>query len=219
MKKILPPVIALLSVLICNGVNAEDLVHDDFSDGTTQGWGKGKDAGLPVTIEEEADGNKYIKLVSEGATSEHADKKVVFFREGGKWRGNFNSKGVTAISARFKNMGDEPLEMHVSFGNTLADLRTRYVVIKGVTIPNDGEWHDAVFSMALDGFQMVPLGGHGKSSATFSPKETLGNIKEIKFTTGTLGVDYEDRRGPYNGFTGSPELVAELWIDDIKLIK
>lgn len=201
-----------------SNISAEDLIHDDFSDGT-QHWGKGEDAGLPVTHETEADGNGYIKLVSEGTTSTHADKKVVFFREGGQWRGNFNTKGVTAISARFKNMGDEPLEMHVSIGNTLADLRTRYVVIAGQTIPNDGEWHEATFPMAPEGMQMVPLGGHGKSSASFSAKETLGNIKEVKFTTGTLGVDYGDRRGPYNGFTGSPELVAELWIDDLKLIK
>lgn len=208
-----------MSVLMCSNINAEDLVHSDFSDGTTQHWGKGDDAGLPVTVETEDDGNKYIKLVSEGAESEHADKKVVFFTEGGKWRGNFVKKGVTSISARFKNMGAEPLEIHLAIGNTLADLRARYVVIKGEVIPNDGEWHDATFLMAAEDMQFVPLGGHGKSSATFSAQETLGNIKEVKFTTGTLGTDYGDRRGPYNGFTGSPELVAELWIDDIKLIK
>ncbi len=219
MKQIFLLPLSMAIALASTSINAEVLAHDDFSNGTTQGWDKGDDAGLPVTVETEADGNKYIKLISEGPTSEHRDKKVVFFKEGGNWRGNFNTKGVTAISARFKNMGAEPLEIHIAIGNTLADLRTRYVVIQGATIANDGKWHEAVFPMAASGFQFVPLGGHGKSSASFSAQETLGNIKEVKFTTGTLGVDYDDKRGPYNGFTGSPELVAELWIDDIKLIK
>lgn len=219
MKKTFPPLITIMSVLMCSNIYAEDLLHNDFSDGTTQHWGKGKDAGLPLTVETEADGNKFLKLVSPGSTSTHSDKKVVFFIEGGSWRGNFNTKGVTAVSARFKNMGAEPLEMHLSIGNTLADLRARYVVVKGAVIPNDGQWHEATFSMAPEGFKFVPLGGHGKSSATFSAKETLGNIKEVRFAHGVLGFDYKDRRGPFNGFTGSPEVVAELWIDDIKLIK
>ena len=219
MKKIFSATIALASVIACANVFAEDIIVDDFSDGTTQHWGKGNDAGLPVTVETEADGNNYIKFISEGPTSTHSDKKVVFFREGGQWRGNFNAKGATSVSARFKNMGDEPLEMHLSIGNTLADLRARHVVVKGVVIPNDGQWHDAIFSLAPEGFQIIPLGGHGKSSATFSAQETLGNIKEVRFSHGVLGTDYDDRRGPYNGFTGSPEIKAELWIDDIKLIK
>lgn len=218
MKRIIPLILTLTSVLMSSNINAEVLIHDDFEDGTTQGWGKGDDAGLPVTAETEEGGNKYIKLISEGITSEHADKKIVFFREGGLWRGNFKAKGVTAVSVRFKNMGPDPLEIHLSIGNTLADLRARYATTEGVTIPNDGEWHDATFSMAADGFQFVPIGSH-KSSANFSAEEVLGNIKEVRFTTGTLGVDYGDRRGPFNGFTGGPEIVGELWIDDIKLIK
>lgn len=219
MKQIFSIPLSIVLALTCTSINAETLVHNDFSDGTTQHWGKGKDAGLPITVETEADGNKYLKFLSEGSTSTHSDKKVVFFIEGGQWRGNFIAKGVTAVSARFKNMGAEPLEMHLSIGNTLADLRARYVVIQGVVIPNDGQWHEAVFPMAASGFQFVPLGGHGKSSATFSAQETLGNIKEVRFAHGILGKDYEDRRGPFNGFTGSPEIVADLWIDDIKLIK
>ncbi len=219
MKKTISPIMGVILAALCANVSAETLLHDDFSDGTTQGWVKGARAGLPVTAETEADGNKYIKLVSEGPESKHKDKKVVFFKEGGKWRGNFTAKGATAITARFKNMGPEPLEMHLAVGNTLADLRSRYTVVKGVVIPNDKEWHEAVFSLKADDFQMIPLGGHGKSSASFSVSETLGNVKEVRFGHGVLGTDYGDRRGPYNGFTGGPEVTAELWIDDIKLIK
>ncbi len=204
---------------MCSNINAEVLIHSDFSDGTTQYWGKGKDAGLPTTVETEEDGNKYLKLLSEGTKSEHPDKKVVFFTERGKWRGNYVARGVTSVTARFKNMGNDTLNIHLAIVNTLADLRAIYVITKGETIPNDGEWHDATFSMATEGMEFIPIGSSRKSTANFSALETLGNIKELKFTTGTLGEDYGDRRGPFNGFTGSPEIAAELWIDDIKLIK
>ncbi|MCF6204138.1 MAG: hypothetical protein L3J59_10795 [Methylococcaceae bacterium] len=222
MKKIFSPLLALASVLTCANVTAADIIHNDFSDGTTEGWGKGTAATNPVTVETEADGNKYLKLISHGGdpATEDIDIKVTLHNSTGSWRGNFNAKGATTISARFKNMGTEPLEMHAAFGNTLADLRTRYVVKTGVVIPPDGKWHDASFSLA--DVQMVPLGGHGKSSATFSAQETLGNVKSVRFTQGTLGeVTGQGHAGddaPYTGWNSGAAINAELGIDDIKLM-
>lgn len=212
--------VALASVLACANVSAADIIKNDFSDGTTQGWGKGSDAGFPLTVETEEDGNKYIRLVSEGETSTHSDKKIVFHTESGAWRGNFNVKNAKTITARFKNVGPDSVEMHVAFGNTLADLRTRYVVTGGAVIPNDGEWHDATFSLAEADLTMVPLGGHGKSNASFSAKEALGNVNAVRFSQGTLGSETgqgHSSEGLYTGWNGGPEVIADLWIDDITL--
>ncbi|MCK5889934.1 MAG: hypothetical protein KAG19_08325 [Methylococcales bacterium] len=220
MKKIFKPLVILASALACTSVSAGTLLVSDFEDGTTQGWGKGGAAGLPITVETEAGGNKYIKLISEGATSTHKDKKIVFQNASGKWRGNFNVKGVKSITVKFKNNGPDAVEMHVAFANTLADLRTRWVSKHGAVIPNDGTWHDATFSLAEPDLQMVPLGGHGKSSASFSAQETLGNVATIRFSQGTLGSETgqgHSADGLYTGWNGGPEVVADLWIDNIAL--
>jgi hypothetical protein len=219
MKKVFSPLVALASVLACANVNAADIIVNDFTDGTTQGWGKGSASKVPITVETEADGNKYLKLISEGSKSEVPDTKITFHNSKGEWRGNYNVKGAKSISARFKNVGATPVEMHVAVSNTLADLRARYVVKTGVTIPNDKQWHEATFSLA--DVKMVPLGGHGKSSASFSIEETLGNVNSVRFTHGTLGVITNQGHGGkdsvYTGWNDGPEIVAEIWIDDIKL--
>ena len=220
MKKIFTPVIALTSVLVYTNGSAEQILISDFEDGTTQGWNKGGAAEMPLTVETEEGGNKYIKLVSEGETSENPDTKITFQNTGGKWRGNYNAKGVKMVTARFKNNGPAEVELHAAFGNTLADLRTRYVSKKGAVIPNDGEWHDATFSFEAEGLQMVPLGGHGKSNASFSVQETLGNVATVRFSQGTLGSETgqgHSADGLYTGWNGGPEVVADLWIDDIAL--
>ncbi|BCG66048.1 MAG: hypothetical protein methR_P3924 [Methyloprofundus sp.] len=220
MKKVLTPVIALASALACANVSAENVLLSDFNDGTTQGWGKGGAAEKPLTAETEADGNGYLKLISEGEGSTDPDKKVVFMNSSGQWRGNYNVKGVKSITARFKNVGSTELELHAAYGNTLADLRTRYVTTKGFVVPNDGEWHQASFLLEPSAMQMVPLGGHGKSSASFSAQETMGNVAMLRFSQGTLGAETgqgHSAEGLYTGWNGGPEVVAELWIDDIAL--
>ena len=98
-------------------------------------------------------------------------------------------------------------------------LRTRWVS-KGVVIPNDGEWHNAFFSFAAEELIMVPLGGHGKSNASFSAQETLGNVNTVRFSQGTLGDETgqgHSADGLYTGWNGGPEVEADLWIDDIAL--
>ncbi len=220
MKKIFTPAVALASVFICANVSAEQIILNDFNDGTTQGWGKGSAAEQPLTPETEADGNGYLKLLSEGEGSTNSDTKIVFFNGSGEWRGNFNAKGVQSITARFKNMGSADVELHVAFGNTLADLRARWVTTKGAVIPNDGEWHEAFFSLVPEELTMVPLGGHGKSNASFSAQETLGNVAMVRFSQGTLGNETgqgHSSEGLYTGWNGGPEVEADLWIDDIAL--
>ncbi len=221
MKKIFTPVIALASVLAYSNVSAESLLVSDFEDGTTQGWNKGTAAEFPLTVETEESGNKYIKLISQGENEDEIpDTKITFQNSGGKWRGNYNAKGVKKVTARFKNNGPAEVELHAAFGNTLADLRTRYVSTEGAKIPNDGEWHEASFSFEATGLTMVPLGGHGKSNASFSAKEALGNVATVRFSQGTLNSETgqgHSADGVYTGWNGGPEVVADLWIDDIAL--
>lgn len=219
-KKIITPVIAFAAVLICANVNAQQVIINDFNDGTNQGWDKGGAAEKPLVPVTEEDGNVYLRLISEGESSTDPDKKIVFQNASGQWRGNYGVKGAQSISARFKNMGPDNIELHAAFGNTLADLRTRWVTTKGVIIPNDGQWHNAFFSFAPAELTMVPLGGHGKSNASFSAQETLANVNTVRFSQGTLGTETgqgHSAEGLYTGWNGGPEVEADLWIDDIML--
>ncbi|MCK5727674.1 MAG: hypothetical protein KAG10_02935 [Methylococcales bacterium] len=221
MKKISTALLALPLMLAFTHIHAKEVLKSDFEDGTTQGWGKGSSAKKPVTVETETNGNKYIKLISAGKGSEDADKKITFHNSTGQWRGNYNVKGVKSVTVRFKNNGPDSVEMHAAFGNTLADLRTRWVVKKGIVIPNDGQWHDASFSFLPADMQMVVLGGHGKSSASFSVEETMGNVASIRFSQGTLGSETGNGHSSagYTGWNGGPDAIADLWIDDITLHK
>lgn len=225
MKKVFTPMMVLASFLACANANAEALIVNDFNDGTPQGWHKGGAADTPITaVAGEGNGtgaqpipvgNGYLKFVSEGPDADVSDKNITFMA-GREWRGNYIAMGAKSITARMKVV-DAPhdLEMHVAFGNTLAGLRTRFASA-GVMVPNDGEWHDVAFSLT-DGLHKISLGGHGKSSASFSLEETLANVAAVRFTQGKFGEVYFDRRGPFEGYNGPEKIKAELWIDDITL--
>lgn len=212
------PKAALGLVLAAVNVEAADLVHNDFSNGNTSGWSKGGGTTIPLTIETEADGNKYMKLKT--ATEEGAPDTKVTFHNGGKWKGNYNTKGVKSVSARFNNRGAEPLEMHFAIRTEVADLSTRYVVIKGATIPADKQWHNATFSLADADMQLVDKSGHGGSELTMPVKQVKNRVVQVRFTNGTLGEktgNGHGEEGVYTGWNDGRTVDTEVWIDDIKL--
>jgi hypothetical protein len=185
---------------------------NNFEDGTLQGWHKGEDASIPMTVGTEGNGNSYLQYTSNGPDAKEHDKRVTLIGDK-SWRGNYSAMGATAITARMKNMGPTDLEMHLGFGNQLADLRTRFST-EGVAVVADGEWHDVTFSLT-ENLHEVSLHGHGKSSARFALEEVLGNVVDFRFSHGKLGETYLERRGPYEGYNAGEEVVADLWIDDI----
>ena len=126
MKTYFLPFAALSLTLAATNINAADLIHNDFSDDTTQGWSKGGGTTIPLKIETEADGNKYMRLKT--ATDESAPDKKIAFHNAGKWKGNYNTKEAKMISARFNNQGATSVEMHVAFRTELADLNTGIIV-------------------------------------------------------------------------------------------
>jgi hypothetical protein len=214
MKKVFKPLLALATVLACVNVSAAVMPMSDFEDATTQGWAKGDVAQLPVTVGVEDDGNHYLRYQSNGPDAEEHDKRIALIADK-QWRGNYSAMGAQSITVRMKNMGPEDLQMHAAFGNSLAELRTRYATV-GVAVAADGEWHDVAFSLT-ENLQQVSIGGHGKSSATFSAAEVLGNIINLRFTHGVFGETYLERRGPFEGYNAGEEVVADLWIDNISL--
>lgn len=224
MKKHYSSVIALAIAAACTNATAADLINNDFSDGTTQGWAKGGSAATPIKVGTEADGNKYIKLISFGKVDPKnpdatgPDTKMTVNSSVG-WRGNFSGKGAKSVSVRFKNMGQTPLHMHLAFKNEMFDLSTRWVVKQEALVPTDKQWHDYKFSLADADLQMIPLGGHGRSNATFSAKESLGSVNQVRFSNATLGQNTGNGHGDglYSGWNEGEETVGELWIDDIKL--
>jgi len=215
MKKVFKPLLAVATVLACVNVSASVVPMNDFEDGTTQGWHKGDDASNPMTANQEVNGNYYLSYISNGPDSGEHDSRVTFMADK-NWRGNYSALGATQVTARMKNMGPTDLEMHLGFGNQLAELRTRYTT-EGAAVAADGEWHDVTFSLT-ENLHEVSLNGHGKSSARFSLDEVLGNVVDLRFSHGKIGETYLERRGPYEGYNAGEEVIADLWIDDITLV-
>ncbi len=219
MKKVFKTLIAVSATLVCTNTFASvSLMMNDFEDGSTHGWVKGRTdnrSKLPVTVAVEDNGNHYLKYLSLGENPTKVDKKITL-ASGKEWRGNYNDMGVTSITARMKvASGDKDLVMHANFANSLADLRTRFTT-EGVAVAADGEWHDVVFDLRNNVHQ-VSLHGHGKSTAAFSVDEVLGNVAGLRFTQGVLGETYMERRGPFEGWNAGEDIKAEVWFDDIKL--
>lgn len=211
------PFAALGLVLATVNVEAADLVYNDFNNGNASGWSKGGGTTIPLTIETEANGNKYMKLKT--ATEEGAPDTKVAFHTAGKWKGNYNTKGANSISARFNNRGAVPLEMHVAIRTEVAGLNVRYVVIKGATIPADKQWHNATFSLADTDLQLVDKPGHGGSELDMPVKQVKNRVVQVRFSNGTLGekTDNGHGDGTYTGWNDGRTVDTEVWIDDIKL--
>lgn len=212
----MPTMLAAMAFTSINAyaVSTPLLPMTDFQNGTTSGWHigpRGGDGAVQVTVGEESGGNSYLKYTASGVGH---DSRIALMA-GNDYRGNYSAMGVKSISTRMKNNSGKALNMHIAFGNGLADLRSRYATA-GVEVANDGEWHDVVFSLT-EALHFVPQGGHGSSNAEFSAEEVLANIVNLRFTQGEFGVTYHDRRGPFNGYNAGEELEAELWIDDIQL--
>ncbi len=212
MKTIFAPLSVL--ALALTSASALALPMTDFEDGTLSGWHKGSAAAIPMEVGTEADGNKYLRYISNGPDAPEHDKRVTFMA-GNDYRGNYNAMGAKTIRTRMKNNGPVELSMQAAFGNTLAGLRTRYST-EAVIVPADGEWYDVVFDLESN-LHMVGIGGHGKSSAAFSAAEVLGNISSLRFLHGVLGEVYLARRGPFDGYNAGEEVVADLWVDDIEV--
>jgi len=217
MKKVFKPLLALTAAFACSNVFASVALMSDFEDSTTQGWVKGRAdnrSKLPVSVAVEDNGNHCLKYLSLGENPTKVDKKVTL-ASGKQWRGNYNLMGVNSITARMKVMGDKDLTMHAAFQSNLADLRTRFAT-EGVTVVADGQWHDVVFDIRNNVHQ-ISLHGHGKSTASFSLEEVLGNVAGLRFTHGVLGETYMERRGPFEGWNAGEDIAAEAWFDDIAL--
>lgn len=209
---------ALGLALAAVNVEAADIVHNDFSNGNASGWSKGGGTTIPLAIETEPNGNKYMRLKT--ATEDGAPDTKLSFHTAGKWKGNWNKKGVKTISARFNNQGKDPVEMHVAFRTEMMGLQARYVVIKGATIPADKQWHDATFSLADADLQFIDKIGHGGSDLVIPAKQVKNRVVQVRFSNGTLGEktgNGHGEEGVYTGWNDGRSVDADLWIDDLKL--
>lgn len=225
MKQLYLTSLTLAMALSCVNSQAAELIKNDFSDGTVQGWSKGGAASIPLSVKTDTDGNKYLYLKTAKNKDEGADTKVTFDTDPGPWHGDYNAKGVKSISVRFKNLGTTPLEMHVGLSASIADLATRDVVSKGVVIPADKQWHTASYSLADADVQLVDKYGHGGSSMQgLSHKQVKNYISQVRFSNGHIGDATGTGHGTpdggqiYRGWNDGPDLAdGELAIDDITL--
>src|SRR5687768_15521104 len=118
---------------------------DDFEIGTTQGWATGG-SGAPNNVATGGPAglnDAYMQMNSTGSGG--AGGRLIVFNSA-QWSGDYTAAGVTGISMNFRNPTATPLPMRIavksSAGNTPG-----YASTNPFTVPADGAWHTAVFSL------------------------------------------------------------------------
>ena len=166
---------------------------DDFEDGTTDGWANGAvpdplniSTGGPLGA-----GDNFLQITSDGSGS--GGKPTSFNRS--QWIGNFIIAGVTGIEMDLKGFsspGNANLSIRFSLRTSTGSGAPGYVTTSAFSLPIDGQWHHAVFSLSA----MTAVGSPGSLNTVLSgPAEarifhaTAANTVQGDTILGQFGVD------------------------------
>ena len=118
---------------------------DDFTSGTTAGWGEGGPSPNPPTNLATGGpagvGDAYLQNTSAGGFG--AGSRMVMFNTT-QWTGDYLAAGVLQIEADMANLGATPLEMRIAI---VVGSNTRFGSTNGVMLPADGSWRPLVFEL------------------------------------------------------------------------
>lgn len=125
---------------------------DDFQAGTSALWGGGsgplvQDNGGPAGA-----GDRFLQQTADGSGS--GGKLSMYNHD--QWIGDYTTAGVTAIEMDLKNFSTQSLSMRIAFKEGLGPSAPGYSFTTAITLPNDGDWHHAVFS--LDAAKFTTIG-------------------------------------------------------------
>lgn len=121
---------------------------DNFQDGTTQGWANGA-VPDPVNIPNGGPlgaGDNFLQITADGSGS--GGKLTAFNRS--QWLGDYITAGVTGIELDLKGFsspGSASLSLRLVFKPS-AGGGSGYVSTNAFSLPIDGTWHHAVFSLS-----------------------------------------------------------------------
>jgi autotransporter-associated beta strand protein len=160
--------------------------------GDTQGWQQGGASPNPVVVIDNGGpngaGDAYILNTSTGVGS--SGSKQVMFNQS-QWTGNYLTAGVNRITMDFLNVGGTDVSMRIA----LRSFTTGFASTNGFAVPNDGQWHHAVFDLTTAA--MTKVGGLGGLS------DTLNNVFDARILSSTVP-----------SFTGDA-IAAQIGVDNI----
>lgn len=166
---------------------------DDFEDGTVKGWGNGS-VPDPANIADGGPlgvGDNYLQITADGSGG--GGKLTSFNRS--QWIGNFIVAGVTEIEMDLKGFsspGNVNLNIRFALRTSTGSGAPGYVSTSAFSLPLDGQWHHAVFSLSA----MTAVGAPGTLNAVLSgPAEarilnaSAANTVQGDNILGQFGVD------------------------------
>ncbi len=192
-----------------SAVTVHSALHNDFEDGSSHGWKKGAGSSQDQwpTVEQEANGNHYLKINSHGKGGGRSPSSRMTFINETEWRGNFLAAGVNSVKTRMKNMGSDPLHMRIGF-TTRAIEEWHFGASKDyLLLPADGQWYDLSFAITEE--YITPFLGSEGSECCFPEwtfNELVAGNNQLKFHSGKEAH-----------FWGGDRVASELWVDDIRV--
>jgi hypothetical protein len=194
-RAVVAPAAVLLAPALCQAQVTVGQV-DTFTDGSTQNWGQGFQSppGALVVTGGGPTGN-FLQITGNGGFG--AGGRITVFNST-QWLGNYNAAGVAVIEmdlfAPASNPG--PLQMRIAFKTGFG--RTAGYVSAPFTVPNDGVWRHATFT--LSAAEMTPVADlFGNPPPAFNtlmsnPGEmrilhAAGPVLNGDIITATVGVD------------------------------
>ena len=138
---------------------------DDFEDGTVRNWGNGS-APDPVNITTGGPlglNDNYLQITADGSGS--GGKLTSYNRT--QWLGDYNAAGVTEIAMDLKGFsspGNAALSIRFALKTGTGSGAPGYVSTTAFSLPIDGLWHHAVFSLSA----MTAVGSPGALSTVLA---------------------------------------------------
>jgi len=171
--------IILIFTLITSVVYAQS--HDDFEDGTTQGWTSGVNQQIASNITTggpAGTGDNYLQIDPDGGGP--GGKLVVFNQT--QWTGDFTSGGITDISFHVNNLS----------GSSNIDLRVS-LMVSGGTVNLDNFWASSTSAISISGspgWQVVSFPVDAASLTALgltSITDILSNVGQTRILDATAG--------------------------------
>ncbi len=132
---------------------------DTFEGGTSgslMNWSQGINApqgSLVVATGGPAGAADHFMQITADSTSLGGNRLTAFNRV--QWLGNYNTAGITAIEMDLNALtAASPLSMRIAFKSGTSTISPGYVS-NPFTLPNDGQWHHAVFPLDAADFTAI----------------------------------------------------------------
>jgi hypothetical protein len=180
--------VATLAVLLC-ALPAQAVVLgqvDTFQSGSMHNWEAYYGGGVEPSGGPGGTNDSYLRLT--------ANNQPLLAGNHNQWQGDYIGTGVGAISANLQNFGPSPLEIRIFIAGGPSSV---YASTQAFSLPADGQWHHAVFSLSQDDLTCV------------HPK--MGDFQDNLGDAWSLTIQHQPGEPTYNW----PSVSATLGIDNI----